>query len=132
MQGAFKQQIGRIVANNYVAQSTHRSELVSPGRNLNKSTLSAINPKSEAGFLSDVGDTMIGYATSRKRPALQQLLNESAFSAVMKPPPEIHHKSNTSMLTYKELMDIKGSKCTCIPESKSKCGTYCKKQGPNQ
>jgi hypothetical protein len=64
-----KQHIGRIVGDNYVTQSAYRSGLVTPGRNLNKSTLSAINPKSEVGFMSDVGDTMIRYTTSRNRPA---------------------------------------------------------------
>jgi len=38
-----------------------------PGKNLNKSTLSAINHKSE--YLSDLGDVISAY-TSRNKPAL--------------------------------------------------------------
>ena len=66
-----KQQIGRIALQPSVAQNTNRSYLGAPGNQLNKSTLSAINHKSE--YLSDIGDAMSNYIShSKKSPAYRR------------------------------------------------------------
>ena len=135
MIGGLKQQIGRIAAGPSIAQNTSRSYIGGPGNQLNKSTLSAINHKSE--YLSDIGDAVSNYISrTKKHPTLDRQNTDLSnnfdpfegksatydgqdASRIMEPP-----------LTFQELMAKKGSKCICKDQKSQKCGTFCRKQGP--